>query len=247
MSRKAAQKLDQVGVPFWKVGSGDVQDHVLMSYLIRTKKPIIISTGMVSLGELDDVVTHVTAADSPLVVLYCISEYPCPPEKFNLGTLEHLREKYPQVVVGFSDHSITHDAALAAMKLGARVIEKHFSFSRDLWGADHKVSLTPEEFKEMVQAAHSGAYRNVDTQAFYGSKEKELEGANNQFRPFFNKALMAGCEIPVDTVITEEMVYAMRPVSLAGGLPANMLHKVVGKKAVHSLKRFDPITEESIT
>lgn len=247
MSRKAAIKLTDLGVPFWKVGSGDVEDHVLMNYLIGTGKPIIISTGMVSLEELDKVITYITDRGAPLVVLYCISQYPCPPELFNLGTIEYLKEKYPQVVIGFSDHSVTHDASLRAMKLGAKVIEKHFSFSRDLWGSDHKASLTPEEFKEMVSHAKEGTFNLLEAGEFYGDRERELEGAQNKFRPYFNKALMAGVDIPEGTVLTEAHVYAMRPVMFAGGLPANKLGEVVGRRVKKPLRKFDPITLDIVS
>jgi len=138
--------------------------------------------------------------------MYCISQYPAPPEIFNLGTIEHLKEKYPEIVVGLSDHSLGYDIALAAVKIGAKIVEKHFSFSRNLWGADHKVSMTPEEMKELVSAIRSGAYKNVDETRYYGEKYKELEGVNNMFRPYFNKSLMAGVDIPAGTVITKEMV-----------------------------------------
>ena len=200
---------------------------------------------MVSLQELDEVVRYITSRGSELVVLYCVSQYPCPPELFNLATIERLIEQYPSVTVGFSDHSITHEAVEGALKLGAKVIEKHFSFDRALWGSDHKASLTPEEFKEMVTLARAGQYHDSDHSLFYGLKEKELEGAENQFRPYFNKALVAGLDIEKGTVITEDMVYAMRPVQLIDGLPSNTLHEVIGKKSKRSIKKMDPLTRES--
>lgn len=245
MSRKAAQKLDKVGVPMWKVGSGDVQDYVTLDFLIETGKPIIISSGMVSLKELDEVIKYISGKNSPLVVLYCISQYPCPLEYFNLGTIEYLTEKYPNVVFGFSDHSVgDHTVDLAAIKLGAKVIEKHFSLSRDLWGADHKVSMTPEELKAMVTAIRNKEYETVDEKPYYGTKDKELEGANNKFRPYFNKALMAGAEIPKGTTLTKEMIFAMRPTMYAGGLPAERFYEIVGKKVTRDLKKYDPITKD---
>lgn len=248
MSRKAAEKLDKVGVPFWKVGSGDVQDYATLDFMIETKKPIIISSGMVSLSELDEVIKHITGKGSPLVVLYCISQYPCPLEYFNLSTIEYLKEKYPDIIIGFSDHSVgDHTVDLAAIKLGAKVIEKHFSFGRDLWGADHKVSMTPEELRAMVSAIRSNEYEAVDVSPFYGVREKELEGANNIFRPYFNKSLMAGADIPEGTVITKEMIYAMRPKMYAGGLPAEKFYEVIGKQARKALKKFEPITSEVIS
>jgi N,N'-diacetyllegionaminate synthase len=244
MSRKAAIKLEGIGVPLWKVGSGDVQDYVTLDFMFGTKKPIIISSGMVSLGELDGVVNHIRENGAPLVVLYCISKYPAPKEYFNLATIEHLIEKYPDVVIGFSDHSLGDEVSLAAVKLGAKVIEKHFSFGRELWGADHKVSMTPTEFKAMVDKVHSGEHKLVDHTPYYGSKEKELEGANNEFRPYFNKSLMAGTDIPAGTAITRGMVYAMRPKMYAKGLPSQEFPRILGKKTRVALKKFDPITDD---
>ncbi len=242
MSKKAAEKLESLDVPLWKVGSGDVQDHVLLEYIATTGKPLIISTGMVSFEELTGVVAHIESLGIPLSVLYCVSQYPCPPELFNLASIERFREAFPNVVVGFSDHSVTSDAAVRALQSGARIIEKHFSFSRDFWGSDHKASITPSEMKELVEIARSKSYTSVDVGPFYGEREQELEGAGNTYRPFFNKALMAGCDIPEGALITPDMLFAMRPVALAGGLPAHHLREVVGKRAARSIKKFEPIT-----
>ena len=244
MSRKAAQKLDKVGVPFWKVGSGDIFDYVLLDYLVETKKPIIFSTGMASLDELDRVVQYLSEKKAPLVVLYCISKYPAPKEYFNLGTIEYLKDKYPEVTVGFSDHSLGHDVALAAVALGARVVEKHFSFSRELWGADHKVSMTPHEMKEFVRLVRTGAYKDAPVDAYYGKKKKELEGAKNQFRPYFHKSLMAGENLAKGAVITKNAVFAMRPQMQAGGISSDRFSEIVGRKITRALKKYDPITEK---
>lgn len=243
MSRKAAQKLEKVGVPVWKVGSGDVQDYAMLDFMIETGKPIIISTGMVGLQELHDVITYITGKGSPLVVMYCISKYPAPLESFNLGTIEHLKEKYPDVAIGFSDHSVgDYTIDLAAIKLGATVLEKHFSFSRDLWGADHKVSMTPDEMKAMITAIRNKEYEHIDASPYYGIKEKELEGANNIFRPYFNKSLMAGADIPAGAVITKDMIFAMRPKMYARGIAANRFYDVLGQKTKVALAKYDPIT-----
>lgn len=247
MSRKAAMKLHDIDVPFWKVGSGDVQDHVLLDFITKTKKPIIISSGMVSHKELDEVVGYITKRGSPLIVMYCVSQYPCPPESFNLSTIEYLKEKYPEVIIGFSDHSVGDNTIpLAAVKMGAQVIEKHFSFSRDLWGSDHKVSMTPDEMKSLVQGIKDGKYNDIDTKPFYGKKKKELEGAKNKFRPYFNKTLVAGRDIKAGTIITSDMIYAMRPRLHLKGLFSNMFHDILGKKIVKDIKKFEPISKKHI-
>lgn len=241
MSRKAAMKLEEVGVPFWKLGSGDAQDYVTIDFLAQTKKPVIISTGMVDLQELDSVVENFKKKNIPLVILYCISQYPAPKEYFNLSTLEYLQEKYPDVIIGFSDHSLGHDIALAAVKIGAKIIEKHLSLSRDLWGSDHKVSMTPEEMKKMINNIRNGNYMKINEKPYYGEKTKELEGAKNQFRPYFNKSLMAGCDILQGTIITKEMVFAMRPRMYAKGLPSEKFDEIIGKRIKKSIKKYEPI------
>ncbi|MDP7466524.1 MAG: N-acetylneuraminate synthase family protein, partial [Candidatus Pacebacteria bacterium] len=128
-----------------------------------------------------------------------------------------------------------------AVKLGASIIEKHFSLSRDLWGSDHKVSMTPKEMRAMVYAIRNGEYKKADSTPFYGDKEKELEGSGNKFRPYFNKSLMAGCDIKEGTVITKEMIFAMRPKMYAKGLPSEKFEEVIGKKTKKTIKKYDPI------
>lgn len=248
MSKKAAKKLEEnFDVPFWKVGSGDVTDHVLLDYICGTGKPIIISTGMVGLSELDEVIKYIQEKGSPLVVLYCISEYPCPPEHFNLGTIRYLKEKYPDVIVGFSDHSVdSNDVDLAAVKLGARIIEKHLTFDRKLFGSDHKASVLPSEMKQLVEDIRARNYESIDTSPYYGNKERELAGSNNQFRPYFHKALMAGADIKEGTKLTKDTIFAMRPMIHAGGLHASKLEDVLGKCVTKNVKKFDPITEDII-
>ena len=241
MSRNAARKISDM-VPFWKVGSGDIQDYLLLNELIRTKKPVIISTGMVSLNELDKVVDYLTNNDVELGILYCVSKYPCPSEDFNLSTIKFLKKKYPNTKIGFSDHSIGFEASLAAIKLGAQIIEKHFSMDRNLWGSDHKVSLTPKEMKEMVKAIKSNSFKEINTDLFYGYEEKELEGAKNIFRPYFGKKLVAASSLPKGTILSEDLLYAMRPSKEIEGISANNVSKVVGRTINKPINKYEAIT-----
>lgn len=246
MSRGAAEKLDKVGVSLWKVGSADVRDYVLLNHHIKTGRPIIISTGMVSFSELDAVVKYLKDRGANYSILYCVSKYPAPKESFNLATIEFLREKYPEAPIGFSDHSVGEpEIALAAVKLGATIIEKHFSFSRDLWGSDHKVSMTPAEMKKFMEAVRADIYKKVDHRPYYGVKGRELDGATNDLRPLWEKALVASRNIKAGEVITEEMVYAVRPRVHVKGLPSNSLNEVVGKSAARDLKKYDPIEQNA--
>ena len=251
MSRGAAQKLWNLEVELWKVGSGDLLDFVTLDFMASTGRPIIISTGMSTLEEIDRAVDFLKRKNARFALLHCVSKYPCPPEHLNLATIQFLKDRY-KVPVGFSDHSIGFDSALAAVALGAKVIEKHFSFARDLWGADHKVSMTPDEMKALVGGIKELASNPKKKEEYLnkeiikkgmGGSSKVLQEDEAVFRPYFRKSLMAGQDIPAGAVITSEMVYAMRPQVYAGGLPSEQYEFVLGKKLNKSLKKFDPITE----
>lgn len=254
MSRGAAQVLERVGVPFWKVGSGDILDFVLFDYLAATKKPIIFSTGMSTVEEIDNTVGFLKRRGSDLIILHCVSKYPCPPEELHLASIGFLKNRY-QIPVGFSDHSIGIDSALAAVALGACIVEKHFSLSRELWGADHKVSMTPAEMSELVkgirelQANPSKKTEYLEKEIIQkgmGSSEKVLQDDEAVFRPYFRKSLMAGRDISAGTIFAPSDIYAMRPQQFAGGLPSEHYEMVLGKTTQCALKKYDPITPGTI-
>lgn len=254
MSRGAAEKLNEAGAELWKVGSGDILDFVMLDYMAGTKKPIILSSGMSTLEEMDRAVDFLKRRNAQVILLHCVSKYPCPPEDLNLGTIAFLSGRYA-IPVGFSDHSTGIDSAIAAVALGAKVIEKHFSFSRDLWGADHKVSMTPDEMRAMVEGiceleknpARKEEYLQKDVvKAGMGNGVKTLQEEEAVFRPYFRKSLMAGQDIPAGTVITAEMVYAMRPQAYAQGLPSEEYESIIGRKTKKDLKKYDPITREML-
>lgn len=240
MSRKAAEKINEVGVDLWKVGSGDILDFVTLDYLANTGKPIIFSGGMSTLEEIDTTVNFLKKRKADMALLHCVSKYPCPPEDLNLNTIKYFKERY-DMPIGFSDHSIGHDSAVAATNIGATIIEKHFSLNRDLWGADHKVSMTPAEFRVMVDRIRSK--EQVDL-AEYGEETKVLQVDESVFRPIFRKSLMAGRDIPAGTEITTEMLFGMRPQKYAGGLPTEEHDNVVGKKLKKDIRKYDPIMFE---
>jgi len=239
MSRGAAEILSKIDVPVWKIGSGDILDFVMLDYVAQTGKPVIISTGMSSLEEIDKAVNFLRERTDKIIIMHCVSKYPCPPEELNLKTIRFLEQRY-NLPVGFSSHSINDkDAVAAAIDLGAKVIEKHFSLSRDLWGPDHKVSLTPDEFKSMVNMAYSGKKSNFTD---LGSEYKILNNDEMVFRPIFRKSLVAGKNIKAGETISKEKIYSMRPHGYINGLPSEEYENVIGKKALKNLNKYDPIT-----
>lgn len=249
MSRGAAQKLNEVGVDLWKVGSGDILDFVMLDYLASTQKPIIISSGMSTQDEIDKAIEFLKRRNAPIILLHCVSRYPCPPEELGLGTINYLKDRY-KIPVGFSDHSIGIKSALAAVALGACLVEKHFSFSRSLWGADHKVSMTPDEMRSLVKEIRSleadpqKKYEYLEKEevvAMLGKREKVLRKGEEVFRPYFRKALVAGRDISAGEKITSDMIYAMRPQDSIDGLPSEMYEEVVGRKAKKNLNKYSPL------
>ena len=242
MSRGAAIKLNTVGMPLWKVGSGDILDFVMLDYLAETGKPIILSSGMSTLEEVDRSIDFLTSRGCRIALLHCVSKYPCPPEQMRLGTIGFFRQRYG-IPIGFSDHSLGHEAAVAAVARGATIIEKHFSLSRSLWGPDHKVSLTPHEFGEMVD--HVRNARPADHDAG-GEEVKLLADDEVALRPVFRKSLVAGQDIAQGRVITKEMIYAMRPQQHINGLPSESYELVLGKRAARNLKKYEPLDLTSV-
>lgn len=251
MSRGAAKKLNELGIEFWKVGSGDILDFVMLDYLADTNKPIIMSTGMSSEEEVDSAATFLKVRGADFALLHCVSKYPCPKEELKLATITYLKNKY-KVTVGLSNHSLDTDTDVAAYALGARIIERHFSFDRQAWGSDHKVSLHPKEFKEMVdkirrfekEPGKLKAYlAAIKAEEYHGKEEKSMQEGEEVFRGHFRKTLVAARDLKKGAVITKEDVYAMRPQAYCKGLPSEKYVDVVGKRTTKAVKKLEPIDE----
>ncbi len=243
MSRGAAKILEEnIDIPLWKVGSGDILDFVMLDYIAATGKPIIISSGMSTLEEVDLALAFLKKRTDKIILLHCVSKYPCPPSELNLKTINFFKKRYA-LPVGFSDHSIGYDSAIAATNLGAQVVEKHFSFDRNFWGSDHKVSMLPEEFKSMVDKIRNK--EKIDLE-YYGQETKTLTVDESQFRPIFRKSLMVGQDIKKGMIFNADMIYAMRPQKYSQGLPSEEYEKVLYKKAKKDLNKYDPITWDSL-
>lgn len=188
--------------------------------------------------------------------MHCLSKYPGLPEEANLAVMQLYKEKFPGVPIGFSENSVGYEPSVIAVALGATMVEKHFSIGRDVWGPDHKVSSTPAELKEFVAAVRKVESDPKEKEKWLnhpkfkeimGKKEKKLQPGEEIFRPLFRKALMAGQDIPAGTTIVPEMLFAMRPQAMAGGLPSEHYEEVLGKKTKKALKKYDPITWEVLS
>ena len=219
-SIEEADFLEELKVPFYKIASMDINNLLLLKHIAKKNKPIIISTGMATLAEIENAVKTIEdKGNRQIVLLHCIAIYPPAYKDINLNNITMLRQTfgYP---VGFSDHSIGISMPLASVALGSCVIEKHFTLDKDLPGWDHEVSANPEEMKVIVEESRNiaramGAYRRVLGQA---EKEKKFK---------FRRSIVAKGNLKQGHIITTDDLSFKRP---ATGIPPDEVQYVVGRK-----------------
>ena len=229
----AVDFLEELNVPAYKIASFENTDLRLIARVAQTGKPLIISTGMASLEEINEAVdTAKNNGCSDLILLKCTSSYPAPPHTIHLRTLPMLKERYG-VQIGLSDHTLGNATAIAATALGATVIEKHFTLSRAEGGVDAAFSMEPEDLKNLV----------TDTKAAWealGSQEYVLSEEETSSK-VFRRTLYVCEDISAGTVLSESHVRAIRP---GKGLPPKYWSTVIGKKLTQDVSRGTPLSWE---
>ena len=224
--------LERVGVPAYKVASMDLTNLPLLRYIAATGKPMLVSTGMATIGEIAEAVETIqSAGNDQIVLLHCISEYPAAPEDAHLRSISLLQDAFG-LPVGYSDHVLGNAVALAAVTLGACVVEKHFTTDKALPGPDHRISADPEEMAQLVRDIRAIERSLGDGRALLGRPDRGNA-------PLFRRGLFASMDIPAGTVITEEMVKCVRP---QRGLPPRYLDWVIGRTARADIKKEQPLT-----
>lgn len=256
MSRGAAQRLRETGMALWKIGSADILDFAMLDFIRQQPEPIIMSSGMSTLDEVEKGLRYLQAKNKRVALLHCLSKYPGLPEEAQIGIMLLYKEKFPGIPIGFSENSPNLEPSCIAVALGATIIERHITMAKESFGADHHISSTPREFKQFVAAIRKIEREPAERERWLkhskfativGKKEKALQPGEEVFRPLFRKSLMAGCDIPADTALTSEMIFAMRPQALAHGLPSEKYGEVIGRKTKRALKKYDPITSETLS
>jgi len=216
--------------PVHKIASFEIVDEALLRAVGRTGKPVIVSTGMSSLAEIERAVGALrdSGADD-IVLLKCTSAYPAAPEEMNLRTIPHLAAAFG-VPVGLSDHTLGTACAVAAVALGACVVEKHFTLSRDVPGPDSAFSLEPQEFRAMVDAVR-------ETERALGRVSYEVQPREAAGR-VFRRSLFVVRDVKAGEVFTEENVRSIRP---GHGLPPRDLERVLGRRAAEDCPKGTPL------
>ena len=233
---EAADLLNDIGVPAFKIGSGDIDFLPLVEYIAKKNKPIILGTGASSMGEIEAAVNTIRAVgNEDIVLLQCITSYPSPFEHANIKAMVTLREAF-QVPVGYSDHTPGSVVPLGAVALGACVIEKHFTFDKTRKGPDHPFAMDVSDMTAMVRDIRL-------LEAALGSPVKKLTPAETETAIIQRRCLFAKVDIPAGTIITAEMIVPLRP---AIGITPPYLPLVIGRRAAVDIPAGEPITWEKI-
>ena len=218
--------LDKLGLPAFKIGSGEVGNIPLIKHISSKGKPVILSTGMSYLNEVARAVSAFRdSGNHNLVLLHCVSAYPTQPNDVNLKAMETLEQAF-EVPIGFSDHTQGLEVPFAAVAMGAKVIEKHFTLDRNMTGPDHKASLEPDMLRRMVDGI-----RTIE-QAI-GNGIKEPTDSEQNIRAVAHRSIYIRNSIIENTILSEDDLVCLRP---SGGIPPHKLHKVVGKHTLRPLR-----------
>jgi N-acetylneuraminate synthase len=220
-----------MGVPAYKVASFEIVDLPLIEKIAGTGKPLIISTGMATLGEIEDAVGAArNAGATQIALLKCTSAYPADPAEMNLRTIPDLAAAFG-VPVGLSDHTMGETVPVVAVTLGACIIEKHFTLSRSTPGPDSAFSLEPDEFKTMVEAVRTA--EKASGKIHYGAAPDEEKSRA------FRRSLFAVSDVKEGEVFTPDNVRSIRP---GHGLPPKYLKEVLGLRASRDIERGTPLS-----
>ena len=223
--------LLSLGMPFIKLGSGDITNIPYLRYVAKCNKPVIISTGMANLAQTAIAYDTLIEAGAPEVfILHCTTNYPCPKDEVNLRAMQTIKDAI-KCKVGYSDHTMGVEVPIAAVALGAEIIEKHFTLDRNMEGPDHKASLEPQELKYMVDCI-----RNIEVAL--GDGIKKPNASEVKISKVVLKSIVAKSPVKKGDMLTSDNITIKRAGS---GIPAAHWDMIVGTKALHDFDIDEPI------
>jgi len=225
-SVEAVDLLEKLGVPAWKIGSGETTNDHLLARLLPSGKPVLVSSGMSTLAEIDSILKRIESMQIPCLLYQCTSLYPCPPEQVGLESLQELRRRYG-VPVGLSDHSGSPWFGVAAAALGAASVEVHIAMSRESFGPDVAASLTPEDLTRMVRGI-----REVEASLKTHVDKDEFANTHSELRSVFGRGIVTKVSVKKGTVLTEEALSTKKPTK---GLPPSAMQDLIGRVVLRDL------------
>ena len=226
-SRMAADFLDKIDVPAFKIGSGEADNLPLINHIAQKGKPIIMSTGMQSIKSLKNSVNILEKSGVEYALLECTNLYPSPPEIVSLQGIQELKEAFPKALVGFSDHSIGPHIALASVALGACIIERHFTDTRYRSGPDITCSMDPAELRLLVD-------RSIEIHKALMNPKQRTEPEESVYK-FARASVVADRDMAAGHIITEKDIWVRRPGS--GEIPGYKYNDIIGKKLRLDVKK----------
>jgi len=231
-SRAVDFLIHDLGGECIKISSGELTNYPLLRYVAQTGKTIILSTGMSTIDDVRDAVNIIKEnGESNLVLLHCVSNYPASEVDVNLKAINTLKEEF-NTTVGYSDHTKGNNAAIIALALGAKVIEKHFTTDKSLPGPDHAISLEPKELEEFVKAIRM-------TEEMLGNGIKKPTEAEKKMQIYARRSVVAACDIKAGEQIENFHITLKRP---ATGIDPRFIDKITGKSAIVDIPADQPIT-----
>ena len=236
-SNAAVDLLKEVGVKRYKIGSGEVNNFVLLEKIAQTSKPVIISSGMSSYNELDKTVAFLKSRNVSYSILQCTTAYPTKPKEFGLNVIQELKNRY-NVPVGFSDHSSTVEACIAATALGAEILEFHVVFDKEMFGPDAKSSLTIEETTNLVKAV-----RNIEIALQY-PVDKNDNSKFTDLKQIFEKSLAINKDLKKGHCITFSDLETKKPKGY--GILASDYENILGKKLNKDLTQWSFLNDKDL-
>ncbi|GAB1855728.1 N,N'-diacetyllegionaminate synthase [Flavobacteriaceae bacterium MHTCC 0001] len=236
-SNLAVDLLEKVGVSCYKVGSGEVNNLLLMEKIAQTGKPIILSSGMSSYKELDETVYFLKTKNVDFSILQCTTSYPTKPEQYGLNVIKELKERY-KVPVGFSDHSAEVGTGITAVVLGAEILEFHAVFDKDMFGPDVSSSLTISEIELLVRSV-----RNFE-KALKNPIDKSDNSEFKDLKTIFEKSLAINKNLDKGHIIEFSDLEAKKPANK--GLSASKFQDVIGKKTTRAMEQWEFLNTEDI-
>ncbi len=223
--------LNSIEMPFWKIPSGEVTNYPYLVALAKTGKPVVMSTGMCDMKEIEEAIIVLRENGAKdIKLLHCNTEYPTPFEDVNLRAMKTMKEAF-DLEVGYSDHTLGIEVPIAAVAMGATVIEKHFTLDSNMEGPDHKASLEPDELKAMVDSI-----RHIEKAL--GIDNKEPSKSEKKNRTVARKSIVAKTEIKQGEILTEDNVTVKRP---GTGISPMRWRDIIGTKAVRDFKEDELI------
>ncbi|KJU81343.1 N-acetylneuraminate synthase [Candidatus Magnetobacterium bavaricum] len=234
-SYAAAKDLYGIGIKAFKIGSGEMTDHISLKAIAALGLPMILSTGMCTLDEIRETYIAIKNTGTRFCFTNCVSEYPPVYDDMNIGFIKIMQDEFPDIVIGHSDHTPDLYTSFASVALGAKIIEKHIILDKTMPGPDQSVSIDMKELAELVDGI-----RKIE--AAMGSKKK-VHDNEKQIRKWAFRSIVTTCDIMPGTVLTEEMLWTKRP---GTGIPSKELPSFIGKKVNRFFKANTLLTRDGI-